>query len=550
MALDAAIGLFTVMTACLWRATPALSLSAPGRVFVLEGSCLVLPCSFSPVPSATRMEVRLTRTPTSSYLIMRRPTVLFSTHRGDTIHPHFRDRTSLAGNLSSGDCSINIARIRTEDQNTYELQMRELGQRSWAVGTKINVSVTDTPEPPEVTDPGPVKHGQRVMLNCSVRLSCPSERPHLQWKWERGDQGGSSVHGDTELQRDPGHLPVMWTSLSFTVPQHTNPRVRCEVDYQKNRRSSATREILVHFPPKDVSIQVLTASVRVGGNALLSCSCKADPPAFEFQWSTVQSGNTVILPKRTSTIRIYNVTRDTRAQCTVANRLGRAASRLTGLNVQYAPVILSNSSCDWDGTVLSCFCAVDSNPRPAVTWSVNGSHLPDTYNASFSYFNHILTATLMGFAHAPLPVECYAVNSLGNDSHVLYEAHDGHPKWIVIGTACAVFFLLLLSLLIFYCCCCTNRQRHVMAYRPPAIHPESLGIYQERMPLYINCSEVTNIYTNGSYQLIYQNSTPLFVRSKQIHKRERRAARRRREPRERPTNVTIDSDTAIYVEVI
>lgn len=55
-----------------------------------------------------------------------------------------------------------------------------------------------------------------------------------------------------------------------------------------------------------------------------------------------------------------------------------------------------------------------------------------------------------------------------------------------------------------------------MTYRPPAIHPESLGIYQERMPLYINCSEVTHIYTNGSYQLIYQNSTPLFVQSKQV----------------------------------
>lgn len=90
-----------------------------------------------------------------------------------------------------------------------------------------------------------------------------------------------------------------------------------------------------------------------------------------------------------------------------------------------APVILSNSSCDWDGTLLSCFCAVDSNPRPAVTWSVNGTHLPDGYNASFSYFNHILMATLSGFADASLPVECYAINSLGNDSHVLCEAHDG-----------------------------------------------------------------------------------------------------------------------------
>lgn len=89
------------------------------------------------------------------------------------------------------------------------------------------------------------------------------------------------------------------------------------------------------------------------------------------------------------------------------------------------PVILSNSSCDWDGTLLSCSCAVDSNPRPAVTWSVNGTHLPEGYNTSFSYFNHILVATLSGIADAPLPVECYAINLLGNDSQILFEAHDG-----------------------------------------------------------------------------------------------------------------------------
>ncbi|XP_067305623.1 B-cell receptor CD22 [Pseudorasbora parva] len=548
MAPDAVIGLFTVMTACLWRTTHAASFSAPGRVSALEGSCLVLPCSFSPVPTAERMEVRLTR-PRASFSMMLRPTV-FSSHREEAIHPDFRDRTSLAGNLSSGDCSISISGIRKEDQNTYELQMRELGQRSWPGGTKIIVNVTDTPEPPEITDPGPVKEGQRVMLNCSVRLSCPSERPRLLWKWERGDQGGSSVHGDTELQLDPGQFPVMRTSLSFTVPQHSNPRVRCEVEYLKKRRSSATREILVHFPPKDVCIQVFTTSVRVGGNALLSCSCKADPPVFEYQWSMVQSGETVIIPKRTPTIRIYNVTRDTRAQCTATNRLGRGTSSLTGLNVQYNPVILSNSSCDWDGTLLSCFCAVDSNPRPAVTWSMNGTHLPDGYNASFYYFNHILMATLSGIADTPLPVECFAVNSLGNDSRVLFEAPDGHLIWTLIPTACAVVFLLLLMiLLILYCCCCTIRKRRAMAYRP-AIHPENLSIYQERMPLYINCSEVTHIYTNGSYQLIYQNCTPLFVRSKQIHKRQRRGARRQREQRERQIAVTTDSDTAIYVEVI
>lgn len=50
----------------------------------------------------------------------------------------------------------------------------------------------------------------------------------------------------------------------------------------------------------------------------------------------------------------------------------------------------------------------------------------------------------------------------------------------------------------------------------PAGYPEETGIYQDQMPLYINCTEVSHIYTNGSYQLVYQNSTPVFVNTKQV----------------------------------
>lgn len=62
---------------------------------------------------------------------------------------------------------------------------------------------------------------------------------------------------------------------------------------------------------------------------------------------------------------------------------------------------------------------------------------------------------------------------------------------------------------------CSAPLRHVLR-RSPAVYPGGLGIYQDRTPLYINCTEVTHIYTNGSYQLVYQNCTPLFVHTKQV----------------------------------
>lgn len=67
----------------------------------------------------------------------------------------------------------------------------------------------------------------------------------------------------------------------------------------------------------------------------------------------------------------------------------------------------------------------------------------------------------------------------------------------------------------FMCETCSAPFRNVLS-RHPAVFSEGLGIYQDRMPLYINCTEVTHVYTNGSYQLVYQNCTPFFVHNNQV----------------------------------
>ncbi|XP_043113617.1 sialoadhesin [Puntigrus tetrazona] len=532
MALDALIRLFSFMSVCVFGTSPGVSLSVPERVLALEGSCLVIPCSFRPDPGSP-VEVRLVRSSSPFFMMLRRP--VFSSERGDAVHPSFRDRAALAGNVSAGDCSVSFSSVRRDDHNTYELQLRERGQRSWPAGRKVNVSVTGSPEPPELSDPGPVTEGQRLVLNCSARVSCPSDRPRLSWSWS--GSGDTHTHTHTELQPDAGRSPRIRSSLSFTVRPGPNPRVHCELQYPDHRRSSTSRQILVQFAPRDVGVQVLSSSVRLGGNALLLCSCKADPPVSEYQWWS----NTQILKKRSQSVRIFNISRDTLVQCSAANRLGQSSSPKTRLNVLYAPVIESRSWCVWDGVLLSCLCAVDSNPRPAVTWSVNGTQPPDGFNTSSSYENETLTARLRGVSEAPGPVECHAVSELGNHSLLLLSPRHDDLMWTVIPSAGAVslLLLLLLCLLLCFCRCRTRRRSRVSSCGPPP------GVYQERMPLYINCSEVTNVYSNGSYQLIYQNCTPLFVRSKQLYKRQRRGARR-----QRVIPVTTDSDTAVYVEVI
>ncbi|XP_062842121.1 myelin-associated glycoprotein isoform X2 [Trichomycterus rosablanca] len=546
---------------------------APDQVWALQGSCVLLPCSSPPGSSGSsrgssaRVDVRLRYSSRSSFLS--RMHTAFSTDpkehvRGD----EFKGRVFQSGDLGAGDCSLTIRNIRMDDAHQYEIELRKHGG-TWTRFSSIHLTITRFPERPEFSVPPALVLGQTVVLNCSVRISCPSAPPLLRWVWEKG----GAEHVVKERVERGGQASTLVSSLTFSSSHLIKPRLRCEALHPGNRRNSTAHTLNVHFPPVDVSVEVRTEGVREGGSALLECVCKADPPVTEYRWSYTHLGRVMPLPPRTPTTRLHNVTRHTHVQCSARNGLGSTTSPLTALNVQYPPVIVRNASgCIWDGQVQECVCTVNSNPHPLITWSVNDSLPPASFNTTLSSTAHTLQETLRGHTHTPLFTTCYTINHLGNDTHVLLHNHqrtEGRFE-ALIPVGFGVFLLLLLSLLLsLLLCLCRRRagrrRRRRAVVCGPSVYPDRTGVYQERLPLYINCSEVTNIYTNGSYQLIYQNCTPRFVLTAQTHKRQRRGARRQRRERDRQipavhthTNLTnqtertftAESDTAIYVEVI
>ncbi|XP_017346636.1 sialic acid-binding Ig-like lectin 10 [Ictalurus punctatus] len=562
----------TAVFVCLcWSVRAGLVPTVPDHVFAVQGSCALISCSFPSVNgSGVGVAVRLRYRP--SNLWTRRQTA-FSSDGADQTESKFKGRITLSGDLSMGNCSLTINDISTSDPDTYELELRER-RGSWGRATRIHVSVTRVPEPPALSVPSTVVLGQTVILNCSVRINCPLAPPRLLWEWERGGAEGAGEVRGTERVQTEGGLSSFISSLSFTPSELVKPRIRCDAHHHGNRRSSSFADINIQFPPMDVSVEVHTVQVREGGSVQLVCVCKADPPVIEYQWSYTHLSSVLPLHHHTHSIRLHNVTRHTRVQCTARNALGHATSPYTHLNVQYAPMIVENASvCVWDAQVQECVCVVHSNPRPLITWSVNGSVPPPSFNVTSSHTHHTLQETLRGHTHTPLSITCYAFNHLGNDTHTLWlQRGEGSLMQHLMSVGFSVLLLILLFIAapLFVCLCRrrTGRRRRGMGCAS-GVYPRAVSVYQERTPLYINCSEVTHIYTNGSYQLIYQNCTPCFIRTTQTHKRQRRGARRERDrqipagqkererqtpasqmERERQLSITADSDSAIYVEVI
>ncbi|KAJ7985347.1 hypothetical protein DPEC_G00351120 [Dallia pectoralis] len=554
--------LCTVSFAGLWKVTHAAS-PAPSvpadEIRALAGFCVVIPCTFPRQREV--VDVRLRFRTKHYFALWSTP---FSTLDGSV---------SLLGDTVNGDCSVRIDKVTRDDSHVYELSLKGREEKDWGRGRNVNLVVSETPNPPVISNTWTVTDGQVVSLNCSISYSCPSGAPTLQWRWETGTPVNYSEYREPPTSWVPGQRHIVWSSLTFTASHRIKPKVRCEAAYPGNKKSSVIRELHVTFSPEDVLVQVDTYNVQEGATALLHCSCKADPPVSQYKWSYTQHGLTVNLPGRTHMVRVFNVTRDLAVRCTVQNPIGWAESKPTHLNIHYKPIILHiSSSCVLEASVVLCRCTVDSNPRPAVTWSVNESVPPYDFNMSVSTRNGTLTSQLRGHMQTPVKVVCFAINALGNDSRVLLHAEDGFFPWRVIHAAGISLVAFLFLLLLLFCCRRRTEKRGLTCRT--SVYPADMDTYEDRMPVYINCTEVTNIYTNGSYQLVYQNCTPCFVKTKQTRPIGRRGGRRGaerrgvrgeerrggdirggtvdRELRDRlshTANVT-NTDAAIYIEII
>ncbi|KAM9782769.1 sialic acid-binding Ig-like lectin 14 [Neosynchiropus ocellatus] len=550
--------------ACLWRRvlTQPPEPSVPDHVVALLGTCVVIPCSFTPPDSRhfwarDQVDIRLGYRSGMPFISLQ--STAFTSESGQPVSREFRGRSSLFGEISKGDCSVKIDRVNWNDRRVFDLALKKRRDLQWRAGKSVTLDVVGNPEPPVISGVSSATEGQQVTMNCSVSFPCPSKPPVLRWNLDKGLQPITSEEVQTVYPQ--AHRPMLLASLTFTVSHHVKPILRCEASYPGSKKASTVKDLHVTFSPKDVRVEVQSLMVLEGGSALLVCTCKADPPASGYHWSYSQDGRTVHPHHRAHTIRVYNVTRDTTVRCSAHNAIGRGESPLTALDVQYKPSIQPlTSTCVVEEFDLKCHCSVDANPSAAITWSINGTVPTRDYNVSVTAGDEVMVSSLRGRVNKPLTVICFATNAHGNDSWVLLQGEVINETelnlllWLVVP-AVAISAVLLIVLILLYCC----RKR---GSKRSAQFPK---ISQDHAPLYINCAEVTHVYTNGSYQLVYQNCTPLFVRNKQIRPMARRGGARRLGEKRRgrqkektdtcelpssPAAADADAETGIYLEVL
>lgn len=140
--------LFFIPEVVSWRGLQAFSPvpSAPDRVRALVGSCVVIPCSFTPVAphpiggQRERVDVRL-RFKDGGHLFSL-PSVAFNSESKNQVSRAFQGRTSLSGQTVNGDCSVKIQRVRRDDPQVFEVALKKGDDLLWGKSRSVNLDIT------------------------------------------------------------------------------------------------------------------------------------------------------------------------------------------------------------------------------------------------------------------------------------------------------------------------------------------------------------------------------------------------------------------------
>ncbi|XP_078507174.1 B-cell receptor CD22-like [Lissotriton helveticus] len=427
--------LCALLQVLLWQ--PVLmqwSFSVPREITALEGSCLVIPCTFT--GSIVRSDRRLTFTwslwRSNSY-----PEV-YNNKDPKNVLPQYKGRALLVGDLEDQNCTLQINSVTREDADTYYPLIE------WEYSHSVSVEVSGTPERPTVTSLQTMTERVPRNITCYAEHTCPAHPPTLAWDKIKGNV---SVYHE-EL------LDGIWRTLlvlTYTpAAEHHMEQFVCSATYPSGKSASKSITLSIRYAPKDTTAAEYypNQSIKEGDTVTLSCSSRGNPAAKTYRWFEAPHKNLTL--SYASRLTLSNISWDSGPYiCTAANDVGTGESPPLHLNIQHAPkgvdaVLFEDPQ---EGKPMELSCAMkSSNPRATLfTWYKNEKVIQEQEGKTLK-----IESTAMDDAGV---YHCVAHNAMGRTSSapvtVIVKPASESSTFAVLGGVAAAIFLILLLLVIF-----------------------------------------------------------------------------------------------------
>ncbi|XP_039369236.1 sialic acid-binding Ig-like lectin 16 [Mauremys reevesii] len=273
-----------LILALLWRGSlsqqPRFTLTVPQSVSVQEGLCVLVPCTFTYPASydTDNPSAQLYGQWYKGQAIVGQHLLMASSDASRRVSQETQGRFWLAGDLLSGDCSLQISDAQRTDVGRYSLRI-EKGKLKYSYLSNNDrthpmpmIFVTELMEEPEIQIslarglPGTLLAGEPVTVTCTAPGRCSGPPPRVTWM---------GPFSDTARDVSAPLANGTWShssALSFTPgPGDHGKELVCSVTYRPPQGPSTSRTVRLHiiYPPGPPNI---TGTLTRNGRPVLEVS--------------------------------------------------------------------------------------------------------------------------------------------------------------------------------------------------------------------------------------------------------------------------------------
>ncbi|KAJ8289567.1 hypothetical protein GJAV_G00002760 [Gymnothorax javanicus] len=253
------------------------TVTIPEQMSAVRGSCMVIPCSFTP-PTAHK-SVKVTW---YQYVKVGYPLVYSESKPKDVIQK-FRGNTMLVGSPAMGNCSLKINTTRADHNDEKIYVWIEPNQfKNYFYNKVVALKITENAPRPRLWKEGRssgLRAGDVVRVFCEVNHTCPPSPPSVSFR----NQTGQVQRSQTNDGQGRWRITV---DMTWTLSREDNGRrLVCDVSHLGGQTASSEILLSVAYAPV-----ILLDSTCTLGNQTVSCECVVDsnPPAI-VMWSPVGS---------------------------------------------------------------------------------------------------------------------------------------------------------------------------------------------------------------------------------------------------------------------
>ncbi|XP_020633538.3 B-cell receptor CD22 [Pogona vitticeps] len=427
----------------------AWSSTLPSTIQALQGSCVVIPCSFTYPGSRDSWGGKFS-VAWYQYRSRGYPEI-YNSKSPDTILPEYQGRTEVLGDLEMGNCTLSINPVRRDDSMSYYVWINPDSVRHRFYDITVQVEVVDSPSQLELSDPGLMTEGDRTLVTCSTLHTCPLAPPRLTWNLV----GAKPV---TIQERLAGGAWRTESGFNYT-PSHKDhgKYLQCTATFPNQQQSRNGIYLQVKYSPKNAAISVVGNPVlKEGDSVTLRCSSQSNPPPISYRWFFGPRKAPLRAAGTGPEVRLTNIRRDSGPfHCVAENDVGMGEdSPPTYLNVEYKPVILPEGNCTISrtGETITCYCVAEGNPLPSVEWRLPNHTFPGDFNSSelqaaSASWGQAVIGVLRGPSSSLANVSCVAANQHGPSQIMLPTIQAGDMTLLLMAGGGAVGGLLFLTLM-------------------------------------------------------------------------------------------------------